>query len=99
MWTLIPVLFRVSCRSRITHKQVAIFSDILHNCSDSLCKQIQADGFIGGGGGEIVFLPGFLAAFAGSGSARITVFKSHLVQAGWIPSPGVWLLLVGLPTV
>lgn len=38
--TLIPTPSRVSCRSRITRKQVAIFSDILHNRSDSPCRQI-----------------------------------------------------------
>lgn len=89
--------FRVSCRSQITHKQVAIFSDILHNCLDGLRKQIQADGFIGGGGKKIVFLSGFLASFACSGSARITVFKSNLIQAGWLRGPGVLLLWMGLP--
>lgn len=49
LWTLIPTPSRVSCRSRIPRKQVAIFSDILHNRSDSSCRQIRAGGFIGGG--------------------------------------------------
>lgn len=49
LWTLIPMPSRVSCRSRIPRKQVAIFSDILHNRSDSSCRQIRAGGFIGGG--------------------------------------------------
>ncbi|XP_038020222.1 uncharacterized protein LOC119712713 isoform X2 [Motacilla alba alba] len=47
--TLIPTLSRVSCRSRVTRKQVVIFSDILHRGSASSCRQIQAGGFIGGG--------------------------------------------------
>lgn len=91
--------FHVSCRSRIAHKQVAIFSDILHNCLDSSCKQIPADGFIGGGEKKkiIVFLSGFLAVFARSGSACITVFKSNPIQAGWLRGPGAWLLWLGLP--
>lgn len=97
VWTLIPTPFPASCRSRITRKQVAIFSNILHNCLDSSCEQIQADGFIGRGRKKLASLSGFLAVFARSGSARITVFKSNLIQAGWLHSPGVRLLGMGLP--
>lgn len=97
MWTLIPTPFRTSCWSQITHKQVAIFSDILHNCLDSSCEQIQADGFIGRGRKKTVFLSGFLAVFTRSGSARITVFKPNLIQAGWLHSPGARLPGTGLP--
>lgn len=50
-----------------------------------------------GGRKKMVFLSGFLAAFACSGSARITVFKSNLIQAGWLHGPSVLLLWMGLP--
>lgn len=76
--------------------RLQFFSDILHNCSDSSCERIQADGFIGKGEKKKVFLSGFLAAFARSGCARIMVFKSNLIQAGWLRSRGVWLLWMGL---
>lgn len=52
---------------------------------------------MGGEKKKIVFLSGFLAVFARSGSARITVFKSNLIQAGWLRSPGMRLLWMGLP--
>lgn len=48
------------------------------------------------GGVEIVFRAGFLAAFACSSSAHRMVFKSNLIQARWLHSPGVWLLCVRL---
>lgn len=48
-------------------------------------------------GGEAVSLSGFRAVLARSGSAHITVFKSNLIQAGELQSPGMWLLLMGLP--
>lgn len=47
-------------------------------------------------GGAVVSLSGFRAVPARSGSAHITVFKSNLIQAGELQSPGVWLLWVGL---
>lgn len=97
LWTLIPTPSRVSCRSRIPRKQVAIFSDILHNRSGGSCRQIRAGGFIGGGKIPTVFRSGFLAVLARSGSARITLFKSNLIQAEQSHSPGMWWLWRGLP--
>lgn len=95
--TLIPTPARVSCRSGIPVSRLRFFPT-----SFTIAQTVHAGRFepavlLERGKNPTVFRSGFLAVLARSGSARITLFKSNLIQAEQSHSPGMRCLWKGLP--